>query len=238
GSCPRSHRPRRRRARQGPSCGQRGCLWWSSVPCAVRTRVSPATVSVVPRSVVRRVPARRPATLAAAVGLALAVAGCAGGSDRGGSSPATEGGARPAAAASGGPADLPTLDPSSAVARYADGFPPDLFPVPEGATLLASSARPAGDAAKKGKRPAMTQVTLNLASRHPTKKVMAQARKILENQGFEQVEAPDAGGLTAQTAFLRITKGKAGEVQESLVVGVLDDGERRLATISGTVKAP
>ncbi|GGM37505.1 hypothetical protein GCM10010102_36330 [Promicromonospora citrea] len=207
-------------------------------------------MSVVPRSVVRRVSARRPAALAAAVGLVLAAAGCATGGGQDGSAPTTEGSARPAAAASGGPADLPTFDPSSAVARYADGFPPDLFPVPEGATLLASSARPAGGGEQKGeqedepkgkdggKAPALTQVTLNLASQLPTEKVMEQARTILVGQGFEEIEAPDAGGLTAQTAFLRTTSSKAGEVQESLVVGVLDDGERRLATISGTVKAP
>jgi hypothetical protein len=81
-------------------------------------------------------------------------------------------------------------------------------------------------------------VTLNLASSLPTKKVVAQARQILVDQGFKQIAAPESSGLTAQTAFRRVSRTKAGEIQESLVVGVLDDGKRRLASISGTVRTP
>jgi hypothetical protein len=210
---------------------------------------------------------RRTAALAAAVGLALATAGCGAGSEPTTSGTAaegtttttaeggtegtaegtadrtaegdTEGSAEPRAAVSGGPAELPTFDPSSSVATYAEGFPPDLFPMPEGATLLASSASPV-PAAKdsKAKGVPMTQVTLNLASSHPTRKVVGQVKKTLVDQGFEQIDAPETSGLTAQTAFLRVTSTKSGEVQESLVVGVLDDGERRLASISGTVRTP
>lgn len=186
---------------------------------------------------------RRTAALAAAVGLALATAGC--GDETGAATEQTGAGSTaagtpgPSAAATGGPTELPTFDPSSAVATYAQGFPPDLFPVPQDATLLASSAQPVAEAkGSKAKSVPMTQVTLNLSSSLPTERVVGQARKILTQQGFKQISAPDASGLTAQTAFVRITKTKSGEVQESLVVGVLDDGERRLCSISGTVRTP
>ena len=216
-------------------------LWSSSVPHAVLARVSPATVCNVPHLAT----ARRTAALAAALGLALATAGC--GSGSAGAEPRTSGATAEStpearAAASGGPAELPTFDPSSAVATYAEGFPKDLFPMPEGATLLASSASPApapeNTKDSKAKPVPMTQVTLNLASGLSTKKVVAQAKQILVGQGFEQIAAPESSGLTAQTAFRRVSRTKAGEIQESLVVGVLDDGKRRLASISGTVRTP
>ncbi|MFD6445564.1 hypothetical protein ACFWEJ_10690 [Promicromonospora sp. NPDC060204] len=193
--------------------------------------------------------ARRTAALAAAVGLALAATGCGAGTEQSAAGSTTDdtttGGTAspgPSSAATGGPTDLPTFDPSSAVATYAQGFPPELFPMPDDATLLASSAQPvpaaAGSKGSKTKGVPMTQVTLNLSSSRPTDQVIKQAEKILTAQGFRRIDAPDASGLTAQTAFLRITKEKSGEVQESLVVGVLDDGERRLGSISGTVRTP
>jgi hypothetical protein len=216
-------------------------LWSGSAPRAVLARVSPATVCNVPHLAT----ARRTAALAAAFGLALATAGCGTGSA--GTEPRVSGATAEStpearAAESGGPAELPTFDPSSAVATYAEGFPADLFPMPEGATLLASSAAPApapeDTKGSKDKPVPMTQVTLNLASGLPTTKVVAQAKQILVAQGFEQIAAPESSGLTAQTAFLRVSRTKAGEIQESLVVGVLDDGKRRLASISGTVRTP
>ncbi|MFC8801535.1 hypothetical protein ACFT2C_27690 [Promicromonospora sp. NPDC057138] len=182
---------------------------------------------------------RRTAALAAAVGLALATAGCGTGTEPPASATTSDRTAEPRAAASGGPTELPTFDPASAVGTYAQGFPADLFPIPQDATLLASSARPVPapeDAKAKGTP--MTQVTLNLASSLPAKDVVEQATKILTGQGFRQIPAPESSGLTEQTAFLRISQSKAGEVQESLVVGVLDDGDRRLASISGTVRTP
>jgi hypothetical protein len=216
-------------------------LWSSSEPHAVLARVSPATVCNVPHLAT----ARRTAALAAALGLALATAGCGTGSagtEPRGSSATAESTPEARAAASGGPAELPTFDPSSAVATYAEGFPEDLFPMPEGATLLASSASPApapeDTKDSKAKPVPMTQVTLNLASGLSTEKVVAQARQILVGQGLKQIAAPESSGLTAQTAFRRVSRTKAGEIQESLVVGVLDDGKRRLASISGTVRTP
>ncbi|MDR7384932.1 hypothetical protein [Promicromonospora iranensis] len=189
--------------------------------------------------------ARRTAALAAAVGLALATGGCGTEAGPGASATTTESTPEPRAAVSSGPAELPTFDPSSAVATYAEGFPTELFPMPKGAILLASSASPVpapkgakGSAGSKGKGVPMTQVTLNLASSLPAKKVVAQAKHILVEQGFKQIPAAESSGLTAQTAFLRVSRTKSGEVQESLVVGVLDDGERRLVSISGTVRTP
>jgi hypothetical protein len=185
---------------------------------------------------------RRTAALAAAVGLALATAGCGTGTEPPASATTAERSPEPrtgASAAADGATELPTFDPASAVGTYAQGFPPDLFPVPKGATLLASSAQPApAPKDSKTKSTPMTQVTLNLASSLPAKKVVEQARTILVGQGFKQISAPESSGLTEQTAFLRVTRTKTGEVQESLVVGVLDDGGRRLASISGTVRTP
>lgn len=190
-------------------------------------------------SVPRLSPVHRMAALGAAVGLALATAGCGTGTEPPASAATEERGQGAEPAASGGPTELPTFDPSSAVGTYAPGFPADLFPVPEGATLLASSAQPAPvPTDSKAKSVPMTQVTLNLASSVPAKQLVEQAESILVEQGFEQIAAPDSSGLTEQTAFLRVSESKAGEVQESLVVGVLDDGDRRLASISGTVRTP
>ncbi|MFI2365284.1 hypothetical protein [Promicromonospora sp. NPDC019610] len=191
--------------------------------------------------------ARRTAALAAAIGLALAATGCGAGTEQSATGSTTTDGSTtsspgPSDVATGGPTELPTFDPSSAVATYAQGFPPELFPMPKDATLLASSAQPvpaaAGSKGSKTKSVPMTQVTLNLSSSRPTDQVIKQAEKILTAQGFRRIDAPEASGLTAQTAFLRITQEKSGEVQESLVVGVLDDGERRLGSISGTVRTP
>jgi hypothetical protein len=182
---------------------------------------------------------RRTAALAAAVGLALATAGCGAGTEPPASATTAERSPEPRTAASDGPTELPTFDPSSAVGTYAQGFPADLFPLPKGATLLASSAQPVPPPKdSKTKSTPMTQVTLNLASGLSAKKVVEQAKSILVGQGFKQIPAPDSSGLTEQTAFLRVSNTKGGEVQESLVVGVLDDGDRRLASISGTVRTP
>lgn len=190
-------------------------------------------------SVPRLAAVRRSAALTAVLGLALVTGGCGAGAGSAASATTAESTPEPHAATPGGPTELPTFDPSSAVATYAQGFPADLFPLPEDATLLASSARsaPAGDGVKDNGVP-MTQVTLNLSSTAPTDKLVEQATDTLVARGFRQIAAPDASGLTAQTAFLRVSDGKSGEVQESLVVGVLDDGERRLASISGTVRTP
>lgn len=126
---------------------------------------------------------------------------------------------------------LPTFDPDTAVGGYADGFPEKLLGAPEDAAVLASSAAP-GEGG-------LTDVTLNLSTLRSTQEVIDQLAKRLRKAGFEESGAASFSGLTAQTTFGREStpKGKkdAGPVVESVTLGVLDDGERRLVTVSGSV---
>ncbi|SKC72912.1 hypothetical protein [Krasilnikoviella flava] len=135
-----------------------------------------------------------------------------------------------------GPSDasaLPTFDPGTAVGGYAEGFPEKLLGAPEDATVLASSATP-GDGA-------LTDVTLNLSTTRSTQEVIDQLAKRLGKEGFEESGTSTFSGLTAQTTFGREStpKGKkdADPVLESVTLGVLDDGDRRLVTVSGSVVA-
>jgi len=127
---------------------------------------------------------------------------------------------------------LPTFDPGTTVGGYAEGFPEKLLGAPRDATVLASSATPGeGD---------LTDVTLNLSTQRSTQEVIDQLAKRLRKAGFEESGTSSFSGLTAQTAFGREStpKGKkndAGPVVESVTLGVLDDGERRLVTVSGSV---
>ncbi len=130
-------------------------------------------------------------------------------------------------------ASLPAFDPSSAVGRYVPGFPQELLPVPASATLLATSAQPS-----EGSVPPQTQITMNLTSSLTPQEVLDQFAASLGGQGFAPVEAPDATGLTAQAAYTRQSPTDAGTATESLLVGILDDGARRLVTVTGTVLAP
>lgn len=171
----------------------------------------------------------RAVVVAVSVVLCLGLAACgppAG--DAAGPAPAT-----PAASAAPGPADptpLPTFDPATTVGGYAPGFPLDLLAAPDGATVLASSARPT-DAG-------LVEVTLNLASPRSAQQVIDDLAASLGAAGFEESEASTATGLTAQTAFSRRSEQGGDARVETLFVGVIDDGDRRLATISGSVAAP
>ncbi|MCK9793344.1 hypothetical protein M1843_06250 [Isoptericola sp. 4D.3] len=134
------------------------------------------------------------------------------------------------------PADgtpLPTFDPGTAVGAYADGFPRELLGAPEDATVLASSATPRDDA--------LTDVTLNLSTPRSTQEVIDQLAERLREAGFKESGTSTVSGLTAQTTFGReaTPKGKkgAGPVMESVTLGVLDDGERRLVSVSGSLVA-
>jgi hypothetical protein len=169
---------------------------------------------------------RHPVAVAAAAAIAVAVAGC---------TPGPAG--RPAAvtASPGTTADvpateLPTFDPATTVGDYAPGFPRDLLAAPDGATVLASSARPRDDG--------LVDVTLNLSTPAAPQQVVDDLGARLRAAGFEDSGGSAATGLTAQAAFRRVTDGAEGPRVESLLVGVLDDGARRLATISGSVVAP
>ncbi|MEL7974724.1 hypothetical protein AAG589_02580 [Isoptericola sp. F-RaC21] len=145
-------------------------------------------------------------------------------------------GATEAPATDPGPSDaatLPTFDPDTTVGGYAAGFPKKLLGAPEDATVLASSATP-GEGA-------LTDVTLNLSTSRSTQEVIDQLAKRLRKAGFDESDASSFSGLTAQTTFGREStpKGKkdADPVVESVTLGVLDDGERRLVTVSGSVVA-
>ncbi|MFI2295249.1 hypothetical protein [Isoptericola sp. NPDC019571] len=132
----------------------------------------------------------------------------------------------------GGASALPTFDPDTTVGGYADGFPEKLLGAPEDATVLASSATP-GEGG-------LTDVTLNLATQRGTQDVIDQLAERLRKAGFEESGTSSLSGLTAQTVFGREStpRGKkkdAGPIVESVTLGVLDDGERRLVTVSGSV---
>jgi len=139
-----------------------------------------------------------------------------------------------ASASPDAPAALPTFDPDTAVGGYAPGFPEKLLGAPPDATVLASSATPGAGR--------LTDVTLNLSTTRSTQEVIDQLAKRLHKAGFTQSETGTLTGLTAQTTFGRETTPKpkkgakdAGPVVESVTLGVLDDGERRLVTVSGSV---
>jgi hypothetical protein len=125
---------------------------------------------------------------------------------------------------------LPAYDPGSRVGGYAEGFPRALLEAPPEATVVASSAVPGDDG--------LVQVSLNLSFPASAKKVLAQVGRPLEAHGFVKTTPHAMTGLTAQTAWTRRTTGTSGSQVETLLVGVLDDGDRRLVSISGSVRAP
>jgi len=133
-------------------------------------------------------------------------------------------------------ASLPSYDPSTTVAGYAPEFPRDLLPAPEGATVVASSAAPGTGA--------LTDVTLNLTTPRTADEVLAQLEEQLGAQGFARADTGVPTGLTAQTAFTRRAEAADGAgddadpLVETLLVGVLDDGDRRLVSVSGSVMVP
>jgi hypothetical protein len=170
-----------------------------------------------------RVPPSRPRSpaLAAAVLVVLtpALVGCQP------AAPPPQAGA-PAPVTSAGPTALPTFDVASTVGDYAPGFPVDLLAGPEDATVLASSAAP---------RDGLVDVSLNLATSLGARKVVRQYAQRLETAGFGRAAEVGTSELAAQAVFTRTTGRKKTPVVESVHVGVLDDGERRLVTVSGTV---
>ena len=180
---------------------------------------------------------------AVALGLGLALAGCgllgdarddasAGPQDGSGVGVRGDDGAPGVAAPSPDAATaLPTFDPDTTVGGYADGFPTKLLKAPRDATVLASSATAGGGA--------LTDVTLNLSTPRSTQEVLDQLAKRLRKAGFEESGTSSFSGLTATTTFGRESTPKGAKddepVMESITLGVLDDGERRLVTVSGSV---
>ena len=126
--------------------------------------------------------------------------------------------------------DLPTFDSTSAVGEYADGFPQDLLPLPEGSELVASSAQPVAEG--------LARISLNLTSARTTDEVLADVGAPLAAAGFAESTPAATSGLTALRAWTRRTDSSEGPLIETLLVGVLDDGARRLVSVSGTVQVP
>ncbi|MEG3615311.1 hypothetical protein [Isoptericola haloaureus] len=173
------------------------------------------------RSVGRRVSA---ALMAAA--LAALTGGCdAFGSD--GPSPATAASQAPTPTPADTPTALPSFDPSSAVGDYARGFPTALLGAPQQATVLASSALPAENG--------LVEVSLNLATTQPPRKIVKRYARRLDEAGFAEADEVEASGLAARSVFTRTRQGE--DAVETVLIGVLDDGERRLVSLSGTVAA-
>ncbi|QAY71302.1 hypothetical protein [Xylanimonas protaetiae] len=125
---------------------------------------------------------------------------------------------------------LPTFDASTAVGDYAAGFPSDLVRAPDDAEIIASSAEPVDGG--------LVRLSLNLATPRTADEILADLGAPLAAAGFAQSAPAAASGLTAQTAWTRRTDRPEGTLVETLLVGVLDDGTRRLVSVSGTVQAP
>ena len=113
---------------------------------------------------------------------------------------------------------------SSTVGALAPGFPTDLVPLPEGATVLVSSAEQVPGTE-------LWTISLNLRTPQPTDDLMAAVRGPLTEAGFDE-EAPEdlQAELAAQSTFSR-----DGGV-ELLTVGVLDRDDVRTLTLGGTVR--
>lgn len=127
------------------------------------------------------------------------------------------------------PASLPTFDPTTTVGTYAEGFPRDLLGAPDDATVLASSATPTDGR--------LTDVTLNLATSRSTQEAIDQLAGKLLDEGFDESPSAAFSGLTAQTTYTR-TKKAEKPVTETVLLGVLDTGDQRLVTVSGSVLVP
>ncbi|MCB7137262.1 hypothetical protein [Cellulosimicrobium marinum] len=192
------------------------------LPPRVPLRVPPRATATRPRAT-RPAPRGR-AVLAAAVVL-LALAACRDG--QGGDDPAAGPASAPAstdAAAPGTP--LPDYDATSAVGDLAAGFPADLLPVPPGAEVLASSARPSDDGA-------LVLITLNLRSPEAVDALSAYYAQVLDDAGFALSPSSVPSALTSLSTFVR----ESGDTPESVAVGVFDDETERLVTVSGQVAA-
>lgn len=111
----------------------------------------------------------------------------------------------------------------TSVGALVKGFPTQLVPVPDGATVLVSSAQPIDGG--------LTQISLNLRSAQDAAGLLAAVRGPLLAAGFQ--EAPPAQpdpGLAAQSSFSR------SDGTELVLVGVLDRDGVRTLTLGGRVR--
>lgn len=160
----------------------------------------------------------------------LVTAGCTGTGAGAEPGPTPETGAGTQTEPAADPTAMPSFDPATAVGDYAPGFPTELLAAPDGATVLASSAVEADD-------DELVDVSLNLTTELSTQAIIDRFAERLDEAGFTESETVDVSALTVQTAYTR-TKGKRNPRVETVLIGVLDDGERRLVSLSGTVTAP
>ncbi|WP_233575151.1 hypothetical protein [Cellulomonas sp. PhB150] len=126
----------------------------------------------------------------------------------------------PSAAESLLPQDQPT---GSAVGTLAPEFPVALLPLPEGATVLVSSAVPVPGSD-------LVDVSLNLRTSQSTNALLAAVRKPLLAAGFTETEpAEKEPDLAAQASFTR------DDGDERIILGILDLDDQRTLTLSGRV---
>lgn len=110
----------------------------------------------------------------------------------------------------------------TSVGALAPGFPSQLVPVPEGATVLVSSAQPLDGG--------LTQISLNLRSSQDAAGLLAAVRAPLLAAGFSEAPPGQADpGLAAQSSFSR------SNGTELVIVGVLDRDGMRTLTLGGRV---
>ncbi|MBD5788229.1 hypothetical protein IF650_18880 [Cellulosimicrobium terreum] len=121
---------------------------------------------------------------------------------------------------------LPEFDARSSVGELAEGFPSDVVPVAPGSEVLASSAGAPGD-------DGLVPITLNLRTADSVEDVTDFYAGVLDDGGFTVSPSEEASALTALTTFVRT--GKSDEPTQSVAVGVFDDDDERLVTISGLV---
>ena len=113
--------------------------------------------------------------------------------------------------------------PDTATGTLAPGFPTQLVPVPAGAQILVSSARPAADGT--------VQISLNVRSTQDAAGLVQAIRTPLLAAGFtESPPAQPDPSLAAQASFAR------SDGTEFVLVGVLDRDGQRTMTLGGTVK--
>ena len=165
-----------------------------------------------------------------AVALAVALTACDARADES-STPRAEDAQERAAlagdvAGAAGATPLPEYDVATTVGALAPGFPVDVVPVAPGSQVLASSARPAEDGET-------TVVTLNLRSDEPVDAIVAYYAETLGSAGFAVSPSTVPSALTSLTTFVRPASDDAPA--QSVAVGVFDDEDERLVTISGQV---
>lgn len=183
-------------------------------------RVPRSFPGVLPRPPHRSTRSRARSAVVAGV-LVLLLAGCGGPLAATGSTPTAD----PAPADT--PGTLPTFGDGTAVGEVVAGFPADLLPVPEDAEVLASAVTPTDGP--------LVRVSLSLTTPRAPAEVVDQLAGPLAAAGFTRSDPGAPTGLTAQAGFARRTPVDGTEVSESLLVGVLDAGDRRLVTVSGQV---